>query len=143
MESSHNQEARYEYSRALRLGQREYSARSSRGERGNLPALDELTSQLRIVAYMKQPQREISLSRVVGTYTSARANSFAANHLIPAAQEEAMRQCRTEQSIKSFAKRIGIAPGIVVGRLQHDGQIRRNQFNHLKRRFQMEATNAG
>ena len=81
MESSHNQEARFEYTRALRMGQREYSARSSKGERGNLMALDELTSQSRIVAYMKQPQREISLSRVIGTYTSARANSFAANFM--------------------------------------------------------------
>ncbi|NLW20630.1 MAG: BMP family ABC transporter substrate-binding protein [Clostridiales bacterium] len=81
MESSLNQEARAEYLRALRAGQRDYSARTAHGERGNLIALDELTSQSRIVAYMKRPQREISLSRVVGTYTSARANSFAHNFM--------------------------------------------------------------
>jgi len=94
---------------------------------------------------LHDPKKLITIDEPSQDYdeVEARANSFAANHLIPAAQEEAMRQCRTEQSIKSFAKRIGIAPGIVVGRLQHDGQIRRNQFNHLKRRFQMEATNAG
>ena len=81
MESSLNQEARYEYLRALRAGQRDYSARTAKGERGNLIALDELTSQSRIVAYMKRPQREISLARVVGTYTSARANSFSSNFM--------------------------------------------------------------
>lgn len=81
MEGMRNQEARYEYNKALRLGQRDYSARTSKGERGNLTALDELTSQNRIVAYMKLPQREVSLQSVVGTYTSARANSFANNFM--------------------------------------------------------------
>lgn len=74
-------QARIEYSRALKAGQRDYSAHIARGQRGNLPALDDLINQTHIVAYMKQPQREISLSRVVGTYTSARANSFATNFM--------------------------------------------------------------
>lgn len=81
MEGSRNQEARGIYSKALRLGQKEYGARTARGERGILPALDEMTGQTRIVAYMKQPQQEISLPRIVGTYTSARANSFATNFM--------------------------------------------------------------
>lgn len=74
-----NTQARIEYARALKAGQRDYSAHTARGERGNLPALDDLINQTHIVAYMKQPQREIALSRVVGTYTSARTNSFATN----------------------------------------------------------------
>ena len=81
MEGNRNIQARYEYSKALKAGQKEYSSRTAKGERGNLYAMDELTNQSRIVAYMKQPQREISLSRVIGTYTSARANSFAANFM--------------------------------------------------------------
>ncbi len=81
MESSLNQQARAEYAQALRSGQRALRERTSRGERGNLPALDDLTGQTRVIAYMKQPQREISLSRVTGTYTAARANSFAANFM--------------------------------------------------------------
>ena len=76
MEKSLNQQAYFEYTRALHLGQKEYSACLARGARGNLPSLDELTSQTRIIAYMKQPQREIPLSRVGGTYTAARAKSF-------------------------------------------------------------------
>ena len=81
MESSLKTEARVNYGKALRQGQREFGARTARGKRGTLAALDELTSQARIVAYMKQPQREVSMSRVVGTFTSARANSFAANFM--------------------------------------------------------------
>ena len=81
MESNLKTEARINYVKALRLGQREFSARTSKGERGTLATLDELTGQARIVAYMKQPQQEVSLSRVVGTYTSSRANSFAANYM--------------------------------------------------------------
>jgi hypothetical protein len=30
---------------------------------------------------------------------------------------------------------IGVAPGIVVGQLQHKGRLRRNQLNTLKRRY--------
>ncbi len=81
MESSHNQEARFEYARAVKSGQRELRERTAKGERGTLPALDELTGKTRIIAYVKQPQREIPLSQVAGTYTAARANSFAANFM--------------------------------------------------------------
>jgi len=34
--------------------------------------------------------------------------------------------------IKSFAEKIDIAPGIVVGRLQHDGLLPRSHGNRLK-----------
>lgn len=81
MESSLSLEGRIEYSKALKLGQKDYTARTSKNQRGNLPALDELTSQGRVMAFMKQPQREISLSRVIGTYTAARSNSFAGNFM--------------------------------------------------------------
>lgn len=38
----------------------------------------------------------------------------------------------TEESIKKFADTLGIASGIVVGRLQHDSILQYNQFNGLK-----------
>lgn len=65
------------------------------------------------------------------------ANRFAADHLIPA---EAFRQFREQApfgstKIKSFASMLGIAPGIVVGRLQHERLITFRDFNQLKRRF--------
>ena len=42
----------------------------------------------------------------------------------------------TLQQIETFAARIGIAPGIIVGRLQHDGIIPRNVGNGLKARYE-------
>lgn len=42
---------------------------------------------------------------------------------------------QTKSSIINFASEIGIAPGIVVGRLQHDNHIPYSRFNDLKRRF--------
>lgn len=81
MEGSYNQQAREIYERAYRLAQRDYGAKTARGERGLLAALDDITGQSRVVAYMKQPQREISLKRVAGTYTAARARAFADNFM--------------------------------------------------------------
>jgi hypothetical protein len=40
------------------------------------------------------------------------------------------------RAIVRFAKRVGIAPGIIVGQLQHYDRIPRNYFNGLKRRYQ-------
>jgi HTH-type transcriptional regulator/antitoxin HigA len=66
------------------------------------------------------------------------ANRFAANRLIPkkAYAEFTEKNEYTNESILEFAKSQEIAPGIVVGRLQHDGIILwGSPFNHLKRRF--------
>ena len=82
MDGSGNKvQARQEYDRALRQGRREYSALTGRGERGILPVLDELTQENRIMAYIKQPSREIPMSSVAGTYTSGRAHSFSAGFM--------------------------------------------------------------
>ena len=76
MQANYEHEARMEYERAFRLGRKQYTQQTAKGERGTLIVLDELTEENRIMAYVKQPTREISLNRVVGTYTSARAYSF-------------------------------------------------------------------
>ena len=62
------------------------------------------------------------------------ANSFAANTLIPPAELEIFkqRQVFTNESIHEFADRIGVGPGIVVGRLQHDGLLKHFQGRALK-----------
>ncbi len=65
-----------------------------------------------------------------------RANRFAANHLIPAHYASGLPRLRTWSAVESFAQEIGIAPGIVVGRLQREGILRHNQLNGLRRRFQ-------
>ncbi len=63
------------------------------------------------------------------------ANAFAADKLIP---DAALRRFlakwdgRNLAEVETFADQVGIAPGIVVGRLQHDGVLRRSYGNHLK-----------
>lgn len=68
------------------------------------------------------------------------ANTFAADFLIPKAAYDELQALHpyTIAKIEQFAARLGIAPGIVVGRLQHDQLIEFKQFNGLKRRFELE-----
>lgn len=66
------------------------------------------------------------------------ANKFAANMLIPA---PALRSfCaqgdRSLAAVERFARAQGVSPGIVVGRLQHEGFLPRTHGNKLKVRFQ-------
>ncbi len=61
-----------------------------------------------------------------------RANEFAANILIPSSQAKQLRLLRSHADVERFAESIGIAPGIVVGRLQHDGLIPFSHLNRLK-----------
>jgi HTH-type transcriptional regulator / antitoxin HigA len=64
------------------------------------------------------------------------ANHFAATILIPDEHDVELPQLRTYAAVQHFARRIGIAPGIVVGRLQRQGMIGFSQFNGLKRSLQ-------
>lgn len=65
------------------------------------------------------------------------ANQFARDTLIsPSALGEFVRsKTFTSEAIHDFAERIGIGPGIIVGRLQHDGILARHQGNALKQRL--------
>lgn len=65
------------------------------------------------------------------------ADNFAANFLIPSKEYEKflLDDNITKSSIKSFADSVGITPGIVVGRLQHEGKIKYSWFNELKVKF--------
>lgn len=67
-----------------------------------------------------------------------RADSFARDILIPPADYKNFVFARIFDvpTIRSFAERAGIAPGIVVGRLQHDELIGRSQLNSLKKSIQ-------
>lgn len=64
------------------------------------------------------------------------ADRFAASHLIPNNRASELARLKSAQAIEDFAKSIGIAPGIVVGRLQHEGIIGYHQLNGLKVRYQ-------
>lgn len=67
-----------------------------------------------------------------------KANRFATDYLIPQSEAASLRGLRTAPAVRAFAEGIGIAPGIVVGRLQHEGLIRHSQLNGLKARFVWE-----
>jgi HTH-type transcriptional regulator / antitoxin HigA len=62
------------------------------------------------------------------------ADAFAAEALIPGSKfkDYIAEGVFTEATVRNFASQIGIAPGIVVGRLQKDNIIRFNQMNGLK-----------
>jgi HTH-type transcriptional regulator/antitoxin HigA len=78
----------------------------------------------------------ISDGTEVDSETEQEANSFAASLLIPAGLEAELTQIRTREEVEDFARRLGIAPGIVVGRLQKEGIFEWRQGNRLKRRFE-------
>jgi HTH-type transcriptional regulator/antitoxin HigA len=68
------------------------------------------------------------------------ADRFAADLLIPPASLAMLRTQRpSERSIVSFARSIGVAPGIVVGRLQKEGLVDWSHLNKLKLRYQWDA----
>ena len=64
------------------------------------------------------------------------ANTFASEILIPREfRKELFELNASPKRICEFSKKVGVAPGIVVGRLQHFGGLPRNKANYLKRRF--------
>jgi HTH-type transcriptional regulator/antitoxin HigA len=63
------------------------------------------------------------------------ANQWAGNWLIPSQHADSLQNLRTKLAVRNFAHQIGIHPGIVVGRLQHDGIIDPSWMNDLKQSF--------
>ena len=67
------------------------------------------------------------------------ANHFAREKLIPIKEYELFRKAGVfyPANIIEYAKKMNIAPGIIVGFLQHDGLIDYKFHNRLKRRFKL------
>ncbi|MGE4343646.1 MAG: ImmA/IrrE family metallo-endopeptidase [Geoalkalibacter sp.] len=63
------------------------------------------------------------------------ADAFAARFLIPEESETELPGLKSKQAVVDFARRLGIHPGIVVGRLQHDQHILVTWMNDLKVSF--------
>lgn len=63
------------------------------------------------------------------------ANEWAGNELIPEVFASRLPGLKTKAQVQAFAQEIGIHPGIVVGRLQHDGLIEPSWMNDLKVSF--------
>ncbi len=60
------------------------------------------------------------------------ADAYAQQVLIPRQREAAFGTLHTDKDVERFAASIGIAPGIVVGRLQHMGWWKRSEGNDLR-----------
>jgi HTH-type transcriptional regulator / antitoxin HigA len=69
----------------------------------------------------------------------AEADSFSRDTLIPRTEAKELASLKTLSEVQHFADRIGIAPGIVVGRLQHDTLWSYSQGNQLKRSLSFPA----
>lgn len=69
------------------------------------------------------------------------ANRFACDILVPRTAYEAFVENGhfAEHAITAFARQVGVAPGVVVGRLQHDGHIPFSHGNRIKLRLQWVA----
>ena len=69
------------------------------------------------------------------------ANRFAADYLIPPAAYARFtaREHYSESAVVQFARHVSVAPGIVVGRLQHENKIGFNELNHLHRKVRWSA----
>lgn len=67
------------------------------------------------------------------------ANEWSRDILIPVAdfEEFVENSSFSESSVRSFAKQQGIAPGIVVGRLQNEGFIKHSMMNDLKEHYEI------
>jgi addiction module HigA family antidote len=69
------------------------------------------------------------------------ADQFAANFLISAAHMRRISGARpySRATVETMAAEIGIAPGVLVGRLQHDRLLPRTHLNDLRRRLEFRA----
>ncbi len=90
----------------------------------------------------------ISGSRTSGqnalTDEESAADNFARDTLMPPDQyHKLIQQPLSEQRIVRFAQDIGIAPGIVVGRLQKEQVIPYTRYNQLKERYALRESVEG
>ncbi len=74
--------------------------------------------------------------RADGDEAEAEADRWAANQLIPSSHAAELRQLGDQRSVRAFAQRVGVHPGIVVGRLQHERLMDFGRMNGLKARFE-------
>ncbi len=67
------------------------------------------------------------------------ADAWSGGTLIPEKEFDAFRSSgdHSEQNVICFAKEQGIAPGIVVGRMQLEGMIKYSMLNHLKEKYEI------
>jgi len=71
------------------------------------------------------------------------ANEFAEATLVPSDYTAELLTLRPDRdSIVRFARRVGIAPGLIVGQLQHRKRLAPDRLNRLKRRYDWDQIEA-
>jgi HTH-type transcriptional regulator / antitoxin HigA len=75
------------------------------------------------------------------SFEESEANRFSADILVPPAEYRSFikKGVFDKSSVLAFAEKLEISPGIVIGRLQHDGYLKYSELNDLKRRFTAES----
>jgi len=66
------------------------------------------------------------------------ADQWSREFLIPPQFDADLSRLKSKDAVVEFSKRVGIHPGIVVGRLQHDGLIEPTWMNGLKVSFRLK-----
>jgi Zn-dependent peptidase ImmA (M78 family) len=64
------------------------------------------------------------------------ANAFAREVLIAPEYNHLLPHLKSKKDIRRFAAKIGVSPGIVVGRLQYDRLLRQDYCNDLKVKYE-------
>jgi HTH-type transcriptional regulator / antitoxin HigA len=67
------------------------------------------------------------------------ADKFSRDLLIPPRHARELPRLKTDDEVRRFAESIAVAPGVVVGRLQHDGHWSYSRGNQLKRQLMFTA----
>ncbi|MEP5508160.1 MAG: ImmA/IrrE family metallo-endopeptidase [Erythrobacter sp.] len=73
---------------------------------------------------------------VVRDEAEREANEFASERIVPKYRQEEFSQLSPEKDdVVRFGVSVGVAPGLVVGQMQHRKMIAQNQLNFLKRHW--------
>ncbi|WP_156635330.1 ImmA/IrrE family metallo-endopeptidase [Methylobacterium sp. Leaf123] len=74
-----------------------------------------------------------------GDEVEREANQFASRCIVPNNNVDEFEQLEpAREKVVRFSVRVGVAPGLTVGQMQHRGMIRQDQLNYLKRRWKWE-----
>lgn len=86
----------------------------------------------RSTVYLDDPNQAASINT-----QEREANAWARDMLIPGNRAFELAGLKSKQDVVDFARQLGIHPGIVVGRLQHDQLIKPSWMNQLKVSFRI------
>ena len=77
----------------------------------------------------------VDLEGGLSTEQEDEANVFARDKLISPQHTQTMRPLRSAAQVTAFAERVGVHPGVVVGRMQKEGWLPWTHLNGLKLRY--------